>query len=116
MNLQINADSAGCCGIRHIGRFGSSVGRSGSTNERIVKLIQDHVNGDGLLYTISLTNNQLRSRSGEVMKLLMKEGWVLVTRFRNPNSDNIVNVFHYSRDLRTTRCQQLGLKAPANQG
>lgn len=81
-----------CCGINH------SVGYSlGGSAVRIRNEIRRDKTGlaNGMLLEIVVTDSQLRGQRC-LGPILAEEGFKLVSRFRNPNSRNNVNVFHFS--------------------
>lgn len=86
-----------CCGINH------SVGYSfGGNAERIRREIRGDKIGlaNGMLLEVVVTDPQLISQPC-LGPILAEEGFQLVTRFKNPNSPNIVNVFHYTAARRS---------------
>lgn len=86
-----------CCGINH------SVGYSLGGNAEIIRR---EIRGDkaglahGMLLEVVVTDPQL-IRQPCLGPILAEEGFKLVTRFKNPNSSNIVNVFHYTTARRS---------------
>ena len=87
-----------CCGMRHIFSF-----LGNETREDIENLIRlqtrQNVN-QGMLIEVVLTNGQCRS-SPRLPVMLQEVGFKLVNRFRNPNTGNICNVFHYNKSPRS---------------
>lgn len=86
-----------CCGIDHVFNF-----NKGSEKNDILELtnvlasIDSRRPSQGLLTEVVLTTSQLRDMP-ELVKYLKETGFVLVTRFKNENSRNICNVFHYTK-------------------
>jgi hypothetical protein len=54
-----------------------------------------------MLVEAVVTNRQLREMPN-LGEALQKVGFKIVSRFRNPNSSNICNVFHYNAAPRST--------------
>lgn len=92
-----NSHGGRCCGINHIVGAGSI--RSAEELDDLLRQTRQRVN-DGMLVEIVLTNSQCRSRP-ELPVMIQKKGFKLVNRFKNPNSGNICNVFHYNRRPRS---------------
>ena len=111
------SDEEGCCGILILNGVGYSDTDDGA--EALVKELNRVVlrNGPyGQLVTKNLTDNQLSYSAMKEVFLpeIFKRGWRLVTRFRNPNSGNIVNVFHYTAAKRVAKLHNK--YRPANVG
>ena len=116
--MYIQEDSGGCCGIKHLCRVGGAMNtETAQTKLDVLDSIVANRANNGVLITMSLTNQQLALKgTREVFVPGIKErGWQLVTRFLNPNSGNIVNVFHYTSNLRTAKVRNLPFR-PCNQG
>jgi hypothetical protein len=86
----------GCCGIHHSSAY--------SYNNDALS-IRQKIRGDkrtlpvkGMLLEVVVTDPQLISQPN-LGPILADEGFVLVRRFRNPNSRNPCNVFHFSEAL-----------------
>ena len=83
-----------CCGIRHIHAFTGH-----ETAEDIERLMKSasvrHGKATCILVEVVLTNSQCKKKDGYLPALLQQLGFKLVTRFKNINSGNICNVFHY---------------------
>lgn len=89
----ITAHGGHCCGIRHMYSFGYL-----DTKESIQKLIDTETaqhRTQGYLVEAVITNAQCRLLPN-LAKNLQEVGFRLVSRFKNPNSSNICNVFHYN--------------------
>ena len=86
-----------CCGINNIVDAGSI-----RNEEEIDNLIRGSRQGAtrGMLLEIVLTNRQC-TRRPELPVMIQRKGFKLVSRFLNPNSGNICNVFHYNRRPRS---------------
>jgi len=87
----ISGHGGHCCGIRHLHNFGV-----GDTKESIQRLIDAHTTQhrtQGYLVEAVITNFQCRYLP-DLAKNLQEVGFKLVSRFKNPNSSNICNVFH----------------------
>jgi len=83
-----------CCGINNIYGFGAT-----ETKERIQSLInisERNRRSRGMVFEVVLTNQQCKNYPDHP-KWLQELGFKLVTRFINPNSGNICNVFHYNK-------------------
>jgi len=83
-----------CCGINHIYGFGAN-----ETKERLKSLIDQSEfrrRSRGMVLEVVLTNPQCKKYPNHP-KWLQELGFKLVTRFVNPNSGNICNVFHYNK-------------------
>jgi hypothetical protein len=90
--LRIDSHGGSCCGIRHIHCF-YSVGRL--SVEEIKIELADAVRraGSAGVYEVVLTNSQMKNK--RTVDALQEFGFELVSRFKNPNSSSICNVFHY---------------------
>lgn len=113
--MKLYSDRAGCCGIKHIGYVGGS--REPEYVDEKLRRVRDYTQcSRGVLLTMALTNQQLSHKPMKEVFLpgIIDMGWELVTRFRNPNSGNIVNVFHYTSALRTGKLNRK--YKPANTG
>lgn len=81
-----------CCGVRHMHSFNGN-----ETEEDLRTLLsrtRQHKT-QGMLVEAVLTNAQLKN--SQLAENLQKVGFKLVSRFRNPNSGNVCNVFHYNQ-------------------
>ena len=87
----------GCCGVNHIREAGSI-----RNEEEIDTLLQGtrQYAKKGMLVEIVLTNRQCQQRP-ELPVMIQRKGFKLVSRFLNPNSGNICNVFHYNKSPRS---------------
>lgn len=87
----------GCCGVNHIRDAGTL-----RSEEELDNLIRGTRQGatKGMLVEIVLTNRQCQRRP-ELPVMIQRKGFKLVSRFLNPNSGNICNVFHYNRRPRS---------------
>ena len=101
----------GCCGINHIRNFtaggmGGGFNRGIPTREELRALIGDrggrwnNPRGRSMLLEVVLTNRQCAAHP-DLPVMLQEEGFKLVSRFSNPNSGNICNVFHYNKHPRS---------------
>lgn len=83
----------GCCGINHISGFGG-----GETKEHLLALIgtESRRRTRSMILEVVLTNGQCKQYPNHP-KWLQELGFKLVSRFCNPNSGNICNVFHYNK-------------------
>lgn len=83
-----------CCGVNHIYGF---TGRE--TREDIESLFRRvgvrHSDTSCILVEAILTNKQCNNNNGYLPELLQRVGFRLVARFKNHNSGNFCNVFHY---------------------
>ena len=90
----ITRHGGNCCGVKHIYGF---TGRE--TREDIESLFRiarvRHSNTSCILVEAILTNAQCKNNNGYLPNLLQSIGFKLVARFKNPNSGNFCNVFHY---------------------
>ena len=98
--MQIINHGGGCCGIRHIQGFGSI--DYASMAEAFVKEFKDLMEpftrpGCNLLVEAVLTDRQMVSGWAKVLKDF---GFRHVSRFKNSNSHNYVNVLHFTRSKR----------------
>lgn len=84
-------EHASCCGVKHFCSFTDNDGYN--EYSRIASGLADI--GDNILAEITLTNSQMRGMPDAVADMVAA-GFVLVLRFRNSNSGNIVNVFHHA--------------------
>lgn len=86
-----------CCGINHISGFGAA-----TTKQDIVNALANtrQYERRGQLVEAVLTNRQLNSNP-HLGQILDETGFKLVSRFQNPNSGNICNVFHYNKAPRS---------------
>ena len=86
-----------CCGINHMHSFNGT-----ETVEDIKKLIASTRQRAtrGMLIEAVLTNGQCNYYPS-LLTNLQKVGFKLVSRFLNPNSGNICNVFHYNNKPRS---------------
>jgi len=83
----------GCCGVRHICHF------TRTDNAATIKGLVDttrQAQTQGMLVEAVLTNEQL-AWSNDLKSSLEEVGFKCIARFRNPNSGNICNVFHYNK-------------------
>lgn len=89
----ISDHGGACCGIRHLVGFGPY-----DTAEDILVQLAKTRQGDdkGMLVEAVVTNSQL-NRYRNIAPALRDAGFKLVTRFKNPNSGNVCNVFHYNK-------------------
>ena len=85
--LQMTGHGGRCCGVRHIFGFDGTVDAAAIDN-----LLVRHVR-PGMFVEAVVTNGQLQ-RHRNIAPALRATGFKLVTRFKNPNSGNICNVFH----------------------
>ena len=108
-----------CCGIFILNQVGSSnteLGAEGLITE-MSSILEDV--SPGMLVTMTLTDRQLSHGAMKkyFLPAIFDMGWTLVTRFRNPNSGNTVNVFHLVTKDSALRKGRLHRKyPPANQG
>lgn len=82
-----------CCGMRHLRGFNAN-----DTEERLRREVENcyPANRGGLIEAV-LTNSQCNSPgTRHIPEALQRIGFKLVSRFKNPNSGNICNVFHYN--------------------
>lgn len=82
-----------CCGMRHLYGF-----RATDTEDSLRTMVANcyPANRGGIIEAV-MTNAQCRSRAtGHIPEALQRIGFKLVSRFKNPNSGNICNVFHYN--------------------
>lgn len=95
-----------CCGIYHImGHSGGGftpAGRHYSTGYPTEEELDRMIYRNGALNEITLTNRQCRENP-DYIALIQRKGFRLVTVFKNPNSGNICNVFHYSSNMNQRR-------------
>lgn len=86
-----------CCGAQHLYNFNYH-----TTKEEIeMRLAQTRQYANqGQLVEVILTNRQCKELPN-VPKWLQEIGFKLVNRFKNPNSGNICNVFHYNSSPRS---------------
>jgi hypothetical protein len=103
----------GCCGIRHIRDFGfhrtptirsnSGVivnqGNDRASLEALISQTRQNKT-EGMLIEVVLTNSQCRAMP-DLVEDLFDLGFTVVNRFKNPNSRNICNVFHYNKSPRS---------------
>lgn len=93
-----------CCGIQHI--MGHSEGGLNGDYTRYGYPTAEELDRmtivKNILYEITLTNKQCRENP-EYIALIQRKGFRLVTTFKNPNSGNICNVFHYSSNMNARR-------------
>lgn len=108
--MYINNHAGECCGIRDIEDFESRYRRGPlerHLDESMANEVEEVLDGlrvDGeeppengsILFTAVLTDQQLTNNE-DLVRLLKKKGFTLVNRFRNLNSGNICNVFHYTQ-------------------
>lgn len=78
-----------CCGVQHFCEFSDDL--DDGEYESIADALADM--GDNRLAEITLTDGQMKSMPGLVRDMAAAR-FILVNRFRNSNSGNIVNVFH----------------------
>lgn len=114
--LRTGSHGGGCCGVKHLSNF-SSTYRAYLTHPKngipryisipiSAELIKDAVSKttqfqtQGILVEAVLTNTQLKDPV--VAEAIQDAGFKLVSRFKNPNSGNICNVFHYNQVPRST--------------
>lgn len=90
----IVAHGGSCCGMRHLRGF------SALDTEATIKAQVENcypANMGGIIEAV-LTNAQCNNpRTSHIPEALQKVGFRLVSRFKNPNSGNICNVFHYNQ-------------------
>lgn len=75
----------GCCGMRHI--YGMGTGSTGQLQELVAAVNRN------ILIEIVMTDGQCQNRP-EILRKMEELGFVLVNRSQNPNTTNIINVFH----------------------
>lgn len=94
MEPRIRYHGGECCGVMHVFDF-----HRHTTPEEIRKSINKvkRVRGkkSSLLIEIVLTDNQLTYPN--LRSVIERANFRLVSRFKNPNSGNICNVFHWNR-------------------
>lgn len=97
----LRSHGGSCCGMRHIWGFHDR--ETKAELQRHLADTKQHPT-QGMLVEVVLTNAQCR-RNPNHPKWLQELGFKLVSRFKNPNSGNICNVFHYNKAPRslTTR-------------
>lgn len=82
-----------CCGMRHLRGF------CGADTEQSLRTQVENcypANRGGIIEAV-LTNKQCNATSTRhIPEALQRIGFKLVSRFKNPNSGNICNVFHYN--------------------
>lgn len=82
-----------CCGMRHLAGFNSR-----DTEESIREEVRKAMAARAGVVEVVLTNRQCReARTQHIPEILQRVGFKLVSRFKNPNSGNICNVFHYNQ-------------------
>lgn len=84
-----------CCGVSHIYGFPENLGYKDQALRRVKEIIQDF-NGRNRVTCQMLEVVLTEGQSKIFHKDLTELGFRLVTRFRNKNSRNLVNVYHYS--------------------
>lgn len=91
--IRIASHGGGCCGIRHIKDFGID-----TTKESIMAQLSStrQHSTQGMLVEVVLTNRQCKMYPDHP-RWLQELGFKVVSRFKNPNSGNICNVFHYNK-------------------
>ena len=109
-----------CCGIGIFNDVGSvSTKRDVETMLHNMSVCLNNAVRPGQLVTMTLTDRQLSPGAMKkyFLPALFDRGWTLVTRFRNPNSGNTVNVFHLVTKDSALRKGRLHRKyPPSNQG
>jgi len=108
-----------CCGISILNQVGYARAKPEVENMllRMSVCLEDVTLG--MLVTMTLTDSQLRPSAMKkyFLPAIFDMGWTLVTRFRNPNSGNTVNVFHLVTKDSALRKGRLHRKyPPSNQG
>lgn len=86
-----------CCGINNIVGAGSI--RNEEEIDNLISGTRQYAT-KGMLIEIVLTNRQCTARP-ELPVMIQRKGFKLVSRFLNPNSGNICNVFHYNKSPRS---------------
>jgi hypothetical protein len=90
--LRRSGHGGNCCGINHISNFYNYQGKL----HILERINQTNQNGKhGMLIEVVLTNAQCRNM--RLMTDLKDIGFRLVSRFVNPNSRAMCNVFHYNK-------------------
>jgi len=89
----LRGHGGGCCGINYMSGFGLA-----TTADEIRALLAQtrQQQTRGILVEAVVTNGQLQAYPN-VGRALKETGFNLATRFQNPHSSNICNVFHYNR-------------------
>ena len=77
-----------CCGINHI--YGFDIGYGA----REISSFRHHIPHASILLEIVLTDDQMVRANQNLLDWMQENRFVLVSRFRNPNSSNMCNVFH----------------------
>lgn len=81
-----------CCGMRHLAGFNAQ-----DNEETIRTALASAWVPRGVLVEAVLTNAQCnQNHLRHIPEALQRIGFKLVSRFKNPNSGNICNVFHYN--------------------
>lgn len=105
MRLYKSGHGGGCCGMRHLYGFSD---RTVTLDELTPERIKEHFGLDTRwgLCEVVLTNKQLSSWPG-LGETIQRAGFKYVHKFKNPNSGNICNVFHWiknpAKSARTAR-------------
>ena len=99
-------EDTSCCGISYLHYFPSRVTEQtlAAFNRQFEDFTKAPVNR---LVACSLTDTQMKVWAPE----LQKRGFRLVTRFKNSNSGNYVNVLHYTRLKRCRKKRPFEWKA-----
>ena len=96
--MDLKSHGGFCCGMNHLHSFQVYDDYSVEAIKRFIRRTnQARING--MLVEVVLTNGQLREMP-ELGPNLEEAGFKLVSRFGNPNSRNICNVFHYNKNPR----------------
>lgn len=105
MNIKFKDHGGDCCGITHIYNF-SDDGCYYSTKsleaewKQVVDYLENRYGdmhcGGTHVFEIVLTDEQLNMNNKFFKKKLEEKGFQLVNSFVNANTDNKVNIFHYS--------------------
>lgn len=87
-----------CCGARHIYNFPSYSEQAVDELKRLIgyELQQENPLSDCLLFECILTDSQIYRQWGSK---LLEIGFKRVMRWRNPNTENMLNMFVYVREI-----------------
>jgi hypothetical protein len=110
--MEVEHHGGGCCGMRHLYEFGFSgpIANFIRSFERKMKsydrgvALREGQTPRNILCEAVLTDQQLNVVAANGLtwvQVLREAGFRRVSRFRNGNSDNMCNVFHYTPRRRT---------------
>lgn len=97
--LDREGHGGGCCGIQHVSGFEDLNEAENKADRKAMIAALDYAvdkafdenHGSAGLVEIVLTDSQLQQGW---LRVIQKRGFKRVSRFRNPNTDNICNVYH----------------------